>query len=397
MMKLTLFASVLAAVGVTAFMATKDSGTKKLTKEKKTQVTVERTSVPETTLVNEPVEPVVIKKNLIANNISETAAQSEPAPQIVTPSKPITKNSITRNKVKAKPKAKTPKVSIPKANKKAAQAKTAVATDSVSTQQAAADNGAAQLNGNLQNLMGGNTRSRFRGTVEFGLNTDLKSFDDPSKATGTSLFFRPRYQLNSKYTALLNAWVDKGISQGFEDRLNDLRVGVFRNPLKYGKLLVIPNVIATLPTSEESKRNQDMIMGLEFNPNLVYLQNDLLNFFFTPRIRRNFHEFTTSRTNQVNVEYTFMGIAGFSYNFTDRFSFQPALIYIQNRTYEGTDRDPSYLTALEGRYQIDRKTYALIGTMTGGGIFATERGPDQNIELFNENTTSIYANYGFLF
>lgn len=347
-----------------------------------------------------PVKPAVVDTTPLTNILSPVKKEPASTAKVVTKA-PVKKSAAKPNKVvrkkpviaSKKAPSKKEKVTSKKAEAKKTDVAKTEATDEVSTQQAATN----QLNGNLQNLMGGNTRSRFRGSVEFGLNTDLKTFDDPTKTSGSSLFLRPRYAINSKYTALMNLWFDKGLSQGFEERLNDIRVGAFRNPLKYGKLLVIPNVIATIPASENSKRNQDMIVGLEFNPNLVYLQNDLLNFFFTPRIRRNFHQFTTSRSDQVNVEYSFMGIGGFSYNVTDRFSFQPAVIYIQNRTYTGTNRDPSYLTILEGRYQIDSKSYALFGTTTGGSIYSTEMGPDQNIELFDENTSSIYANYGFLF
>lgn len=254
----------------------------------------------------------------------------------------------------------------------------------------------AKLSGNLQNMVG-NGKNRLSGSAELGFSTDFKGWDDERKTSGSQVFLRPRFRINNQYTALLNASFEKGMSQGYQERLGDIRVGVVKRPAIYGKLLVIPNMIATLPTSEMSKRNQDLIMGLEINPNMVYQQSSLLSFFFTPRLRKNFHEYTTTRDDKVNTEYSLTAIGGFLYALTDRFSLQPALIYVQNRSYQGTDRDPNYLVALEGRYQINKNSYALLGTTNGGSIYGAEQGPDSQIEIFDKNTSSFYANYGILF
>ena len=161
--------------------------------------------------------------------------------------------------------------------------------------------------------------------------------------------------------------------------------------------MISPNITSTLPTSEMSKRNQELIMGLEFNPNVIYQPNNLLTVFYTPRARKNFHEYTTSRTDVVNTDYSFTQIAGLSYSLADRWSITPILIYSQSWSYEGTQRDPSYMTILEMRYQATAKVYGTFGTLTGGSLYEAERGPDQFINLYDENTTSVYANVGILF
>ena len=77
-------------------------------------------------------------------------------------------------------------------------------SDEVSTSDAA-----PQLTGNLANLTGGGKGKKLTGNVEFGASTDLKPFTDQTKASLSSLFIRPRYQLTRNYALQGTLWFDK--------------------------------------------------------------------------------------------------------------------------------------------------------------------------------------------
>lgn len=266
-------------------------------------------------------------------------------------------------------------------------------SDEVST-----SDSAPQLTGNLANLTGGGNGKKLTGNVEFGASTDLKPFTDQTKASLSSLFIRPRYQLTRNYALQGTLWFDKGLTGGQENLIRDTRVGIAKTPTKLAKgLLLAPNITATLPTSEFSRRNQRLNAGIEFNPTLIYQPNSLTTVFYTPRMRVNLHEYTTTETDRVNTQYQFTQLLGVSYSLSNKWTVTPILLFTDRWSYEGTQIDPTYLTILEMRYQIDRKRYVSFGTLTGGSLYDAQVGPDQNIEIFDENSTSIYANIGILF
>ena len=114
-------------------------------------------------------------------------------------------------------------------------------------------------------------------------------------------------------------------------------------------------------------------------------------------MRVNLHEYTTTETDRVNTQYQFTQLLGVSYSLSNKWTVTPILLFTDRWSYEGTQIDPTYLTILEMRYQLDRKKYISFGTLTGGSLYDAQVGPDQNIEIFDENSTSIYANIGILF
>lgn len=354
----------------------------------------------------EPIEEVVSDtiafEEVNAAEVSESnepVAESASAAPVIEAEAPAPKITASKKKIptKVKQAKSAEKVKAPKDTNEA-EAKTADTANTKKEDEVSTQNAAVQLTGNLANMVGAGNGNKFSGSIEAGLNTDLKPVSDDTKVSSSSVYIRPRYQINSTYAVQGTIWVDKGLSQGYEDTLRDTRVALVHSPLKLSETVMIsPNITSTLPTSEMSKRNQELIMGLEFNPNVIYQPNNLLTVFYTPRARKNFHEYTTSRTDVVNTDYSFTQIAGISYSLSDRWSVTPILIYSQSWSYEGTQRDPSYMTILEMRYQATAKVYGTFGTLTGGSLYEAERGPDQFINLYDENTTSVYANVGILF
>ena len=304
--------------------------------------------------------------------------------QSVTKAKNIVSSSVKKQEI------------INKANVKNIVAK----TDEITTTQSAVVSNATtspntQTNQNMAqlNLLGGlNAKSAFTAVLDSSVETDGKSFEEEDKTVNSTNWLMFTYRMNSDYS--LRAWFsfEKDLYDTYEDRLNDTRLILIKSPLKLtNKMILIPTLAAVLPTSEDSARRQEKIAGVELSGIFVYNASDLLSFTYLPRAVKNFHQFDTSRDDKVNIEYRVLQIASANYMLTDRFSTSASFIYINDWAYTGTQRDPSYITSFDLSYMFSPKVITTIGMNTGGSIAERQVGPDENIQLFDSNSTSYFA------
>lgn len=251
---------------------------------------------------------------------------------------------------------------------------------------------------NLNGSANSKKKSDWSSTIDTSFNTDTRTTSDGDKGYNTQLWYFLRYKINSTYSARL--WVDitKDFADSFEEKLNDTRLTLIHSPLSIiEKVKMIPSVSVVLPTSEASKRNQEMIMGVELNPTLAYKATDKLSFSYLPRLVKNFHEYTTTRDNKTNTEYKIIQFYSMNYSITDKWYFGPTLIYSTSWSYSGRRRNPAYLSVLETGYSILDNLTVATGIQQGGTIFDQQNGPDNNIEIFDENATTYYGNFKFTF
>lgn len=250
----------------------------------------------------------------------------------------------------------------------------------------------AQVGENQANLQGKNAKKI---TTTFNITTTTDSQRDvEEKALSTDIWVFVAYRLSSEYTTRVWLNATKDMSKSYETTINDTRLTLIKNPISISKkLMMIPSASLILPTSENSKRNQDMIAGIELNPAFAYTVNNKISLSYLPRIQKNFHEYTTSRTGAVNTEYRLIQFMGASYAFDDKFSFNPLVIYVDTWSYRGTQRTPSYLTILDFGYRYSGNLSFSVGASTGGSILDRENGPDQTLELYDANVANYYINF----
>lgn len=236
-------------------------------------------------------------------------------------------------------------------------------------------------------------------TTTFNITTTTDSQSDlEEKSLSTDIWIFVAYRLSSEYTGRIWINTTKDMADSYETTINDTRLTLIKKPIALNdKLTLIPSASLVLPTSEVSKRNQDMIAGVELNPALAYSLNKKVSFSYLPRMQKNFHEYTTSRTNAVNTEYRLIQFIGASYAFNEKFSFNPLLIYVNSWSYRGTRRDPSYLSILDLSYNYQKDLSFSVGATTGGSMLDRENGPDQTIEVFDENVANYYVNVVYRF
>jgi hypothetical protein len=251
----------------------------------------------------------------------------------------------------------------------------------------------SDFNGQLMGGIGaGKPKNDFTGQVLLGFSTDMRRFEDKDKAASTLAQITLRYQGDAKNRFTLMTGGEKGLTQGREERLQNARFSYTRvGAGKWGKLIYNQTFTGVYPLNKDAKVRDEMLGAFEISPTFIY-PADKLTLVYIPRVTRNFHKFETSRANTVNTEYSFMQIFVMSYQLSDKWSLSPTLLYIDSWSYQGTQRDDGYLSLLEANYQWDRTTTLVMGLMNGGSVVANQVGQDQTIELYDENTSTVYGN-----
>jgi len=260
--------------------------------------------------------------------------------------------------------------------------------DIVSTKQAAIN----QTTVSVKKTDAKNTKS-FSQTLDLQASTNLRSDENEKKSVDSTIWYFLRYKISSEYSARL--WVDirKNLSTDYESDLMDTKISISKKSYEItDKLKFSPSTTVIFPTSEQSKRNEELIVGFEINPSFGYKITKDLSFTYLPRFVKNFHEYETSRTAATNTEYKSIQFYVLTYAITDKWSFESTLIYANTWSYSGRRRDPGYVTVLEVGYDMSKEISFATGFETGGSHVNVENGKDQNIELFDKDIASVYGN-----
>lgn len=226
--------------------------------------------------------------------------------------------------------------------------------------------------------------------------SDFKETADTSKSMYSTYELSLGYKMDAKNIFSLYAPLRKNLSQDYEDdffvdaKLSHFRRGIFR----YGLLDFHHTTSFVYPTTETSKRRDEMYSGFELTPRFDLTLNKYvkgLMLIYMPRYRRRFHKYTSNRAGDYLVNESFLNILVASWSFAPKFAFESTLVYVQNRRYDGVMTDDSYMTVQELQYAFSNKVFLSLGVQTGGAIINPERGRSQTIEIFDANMSEFYT------
>ncbi len=318
--------------------------------------------------------------------------------QIVTPSEKVVSatpktSPVAKSKIKNKKKPVSKKIiSKVKKTKEEPLTEDEVKTSQSSTQPAA--DGQSQLN--LADNAAFASKSPFSAMLDSTFSTDSQNFGQ-DKVSGNQTLMFINYRLNSQYTARLFMSVSKELSGGYETAVGDTRVRIAKRGFKAGDVTLLPSASLVIPTSDRSKRGEEKIAGVELNLGGLYQLSNAFSLFYLPRFIKNFHDFETSRSGVVNADYSIMQILSLGYQYNDKWSLTPTLLYFNTWNYGGTERDPSFMSILELGYFYSRSLQLAAGTSTGGTIVNLENAPDKTLQLYDSNTASFYGKFTLMF
>ncbi len=234
-------------------------------------------------------------------------------------------------------------------------------------------------------------------TLDVSYETDMQENDNKQRADSTIWYFF-RYKFSSEYTGRFWANIGKNLHESYETTLKDTKLTLSKKGIQLTENLKLsPSATLVLPTSEKSKRNEELNFGVEVNPSLSYKILDELRLSYLPRGVKNFHEYKTSRTNSLNTEYKLIQFVVLNYAFVPRWYFEPTLIYSNTWSYEGTRRDPSFMSVLEVGHDYNKNLVLAAGLTTSGSVYKAEEGLDSNIEVYDAESASIYGKFALTF
>ena len=240
--------------------------------------------------------------------------------------------------------------------------------------------------------------SKWSHTLDITFNTDSKQVADTSKTYDMGVWYFLNYAVSDEYNARLWVIINKDLAKSYEESLGDTRLTISKKGTELRENLSFhPSTTLVLPTSEKSKRNQELNFGVEVNPALSYQLSEKLALSYLPRFAKNFHEYTTTRDNNTNTEYKIVQFYSANYSVIDKWNLAGTLIYSNSWSYEGTRRDPQYQFISEVAYQASSTLSMALGVVQGGSVFDREQGPDETVKIYDINESSYYVNVAYKF
>lgn len=207
------------------------------------------------------------------------------------------------------------------------------------------------------------------------------------------------YKLNDEYSLQLRLAYDKGITGARESLMQDSRLTVMKKPITLIKdtLILAPSISGIIPINKLSTEDSRLKTALEVNSALVLNITKYLSFTYIPRVRKNFHEFTTNNNGEQLTDFSLINIALLSWSVAEKISLTTGLFYVEAWQYDSIRRAPVYLSLIEAGYMLDRKNNLAIGLSTEGQVIDNERAEDETISFYDQNKSSLYINYNHIF
>lgn len=268
----------------------------------------------------------------------------------------------------------------------AANTKTSSKDDSVSVKQS----GTLDLSSINTSLK---TSSLKKILSNFSLRANLEYVSDFQEDTSLDKYYGISwqafltYKINENYSLRAFYFGDKELTQGRQEISNDTRVSLIgKNYDLTDHLKLRPSVSFVIPTGNTSNLRDQLTTALEVNSNFSLKLNEFFNISYNPRLRKNFHEYTTNREGNTLTDYSIMHFLFFSYSFAEKFSFNPGMLYINAWNYNSRKINDTYLTILDLTYALDKKTNISVGTRTSGSVVNNEQGKDQTVDILSDSS-----------
>lgn len=230
--------------------------------------------------------------------------------------------------------------------------------------------------------------------------TDMRKSSDYEKTNYAVFDATFTYRFNDEDALALYLPFSKELSQDFNQNMGDgklsyTKLGIFKNDLYHFYL----RGSYVYPMSKESKVRDEMYFAVELNPTSIFNLEGItrgLSFIYLPRFKRFFHKYEYDRRGENLTQNALIQYFLLNYSFAEKWNFQTGLIYSNTQTYKGRMKDPSYLVSNELSYNAGNATYFL-GLQTGGALSKPELGEDTSMQIYDSQTSEVYAGVSFIF
>lgn len=231
--------------------------------------------------------------------------------------------------------------------------------------------------------------------------SSLESLDQSKSVLEMSLELMPSYQLqnDSKLRAYFAA--TKELQGTREQNLANAFIGHSQKLFSINPdASVSSDIRGYIPLNETSKKDETLqtrlYLGLSLNGNLAipYIESSSI----TVKVSgyRNIHEFETSRSGNVNTQYSVSEYLGLNLQMTKDFSFSTYVTNSQYFSYLNNRKPDVFEMGQAISYALTQDTELSLGHTLGGRTFKDD-GVTNNIELFNEKDSTIYTSISINF
>ncbi|MCO4753801.1 MAG: hypothetical protein KC478_04935 [Bacteriovoracaceae bacterium] len=236
----------------------------------------------------------------------------------------------------------------------------------------------------------------------FGGRSDFKEVSSDEKEYNSEYELALALKLNAENSVSFYIPFEKELSGAYEARVSsDAKLSHTRSDLfQYKNMNVSFKSSVIYPTSETSKVQNEMVAGLEFGPTLSFDLNKYLtglSFTYIPRYKRVFNKYTVDRSGDQLTNQSVLQFFVANYNFTERFSFQSAFIYVNSWRYDGAQNYDSYLTVQELSATLTDKVSVSFGVETSASLVNEERGESKSVQIFDKNFSEVYGKASVVF
>ncbi|MGF1767538.1 hypothetical protein L4D06_09140 [Enterovibrio makurazakiensis] len=204
------------------------------------------------------------------------------------------------------------------------------------------------------------------------------------------------YKISELYLAYLTSGGYRAYEDETGDFFTDTALGLSRSSLvEFGETgKVGAQIQLTLPTSEFSRKN-DLQSGVRLATSVT--ANALgIDFYLSPRYRKNFHEYKTTVNGKVLTEHIVSVVGNVGYGLGDAY-FEGTVIGGTSWTYQGSRRDWTYVGEIKASYPLTENLSAALSASNSGVYYDAERGTLGNIDLFDEKEATYTASLTFSF
>jgi hypothetical protein len=241
--------------------------------------------------------------------------------------------------------------------------------------------------------------SIFSGFLVTNRSTGLYDFKDGTREDGMDYTVRLNTNLTPDYTLRVDTGYTQNLKDSEKNTMADTLMTFRRNPFKVGKTFLFGyNLGGTAPTSKDSSKRQNMQGSARAGVILAINPDRLVKGFAIASlasVSRNFHQYETDVMGKVLNQYSSTQELTISYDFPVGISISADLLHLNAISYQGAVVE-NYQMVEEISYQFNSVVSAAIGHSNSGSALRPN-GQDYSFDMYNENSSVVYASMTLVF
>lgn len=224
--------------------------------------------------------------------------------------------------------------------------------------------------------------------------TNLYATNSQDKDAQAELTLAPSYRITDSLKLGASATVRQQLQFPNDSELTNTRISLTHLPIQLTQdSILIAAGSAIAPTNEKDRKKNSFSGALTFEP-LVLTNFTVLGQSFVAltglNLRKNVHAWDRNAAGQANINYSAGYYLGFEKEILPKLSLTIDGEYKYARTYQNSMRT-NFVLGQELSYQYEKDLMFALGHSNDGDALKAN-GTDYDVQVFDGNTSVIYAN-----